>query len=187
MRSALGLVQTSGFVDSVTASDRALKAADIEILFVASAGGGSTTIGFGGETAAVDTALEAARGEGSDGLTTTILANPSEELRQLLGGALNGEVADGERAAPANGALGMLEGVGLESLTRAVDAVAKAADVNLAHFQLVGNGRTAICLWGEVAAVRTAIEAGQGPSGDARTAVLARPHPGAIRVMELYS
>ena len=57
-------------------------------------------------------------------------------------------------------ALGMIETIGLVPMIEAVDAMTKAADVNVLHWEKVGGGRVTAFVEGEVAAVKAAIDAG---------------------------
>ena len=57
-------------------------------------------------------------------------------------------------------AIGMLETEGLVPLVQGADAAVKAANVNLVEWRKVGRGYVSFVLEGEVAAVRSAIEAG---------------------------
>lgn len=183
MTQALGLVQTPGVLSAVVLTDQALKTASVELRQVASAGGGLTTIVLEGEIAAVRTAVESAEADAE--VSTTVLANPSEEVERLLG-EVGGDVGGSAAFGDGGRALGVIEVLGLEALTRAVDALAKAAGIEIASYQRVGGGLTAICVWGDVAAVRTAIDAADRAADLARSTVLAHPHPGIAPVMELY-
>lgn len=57
-------------------------------------------------------------------------------------------------------ALGMIETVGMVPMVEAVDAMTKAADVSVLHWEKVGAGRVTGFVEGEVAAVKAAIDAG---------------------------
>lgn len=57
-------------------------------------------------------------------------------------------------------ALGMIETVGLVALIEAVDAMTKSAEVTFLRWETVGSGRVAAFVEGEVAAVKSAIDAG---------------------------
>ena len=57
-------------------------------------------------------------------------------------------------------ALGMIETIGLVALIEAVDAMTKSADVTFLRWETAGSGRVAAFVEGEVAAVKSAIDAG---------------------------
>jgi ethanolamine utilization protein EutM len=60
----------------------------------------------------------------------------------------------------ANDALGMIETRGLSTLLEAADAAMKAANVNMIGWEKVGSGLVTAFFRGDVAAVKSAIEAG---------------------------
>ena len=80
-------------------------------------------------------------------------------------------------------AIGLLETRGLVALVEGVDAMLKAANVELAGpMTQVGNALVTACVVGDVAAVRAAVDAGaqavKAMGGDiASVHVIARPHP----------
>jgi len=57
-------------------------------------------------------------------------------------------------------ALGMIETIGLVALIEAVDAMTKSAEVTFLRWETAGSGRVAAFVEGEVAAVKSAIDAG---------------------------
>ncbi|MEC7841920.1 MAG: BMC domain-containing protein, partial [Candidatus Latescibacterota bacterium] len=77
-------------------------------------------------------------------------------------------------------ALGMLETVGLTGIVEGGDAMSKAARVELLGWDKVGAGLVTVFCRGDVAAVKSAVEAGaQAASkvGEVQTVnVIARPH-----------
>lgn len=60
----------------------------------------------------------------------------------------------------ANDALGMIEARGLSTLLEACDAALKAANVEMIGWEKVGSGLVTAFFRGDVAAVKSAIEAG---------------------------
>ena len=77
-------------------------------------------------------------------------------------------------------ALGFIETRGFVAATVAADSALKAAHVSLVSRKLPGSGLVAIIVNGDVAAVKSAVEAGAGsaaPVGEVVSAqVIARPH-----------
>jgi microcompartment protein CcmL/EutN len=58
-------------------------------------------------------------------------------------------------------AIGMIETRGLTAAVEALDAMAKAANVQLTSFKKVGSGLVTVIIEGDVAAVSSAIEVGR--------------------------
>jgi len=61
--------------------------------------------------------------------------------------------------------IGMLETEGMVPLIQGADAAVKAANVDLVEWRKVGSGYVSFVIEGEVAAVRSAIEAGSEAAG----------------------
>lgn len=57
-------------------------------------------------------------------------------------------------------ALGFIETYGLVSVLEAADAMCKAADVELVGYENVASGLISVVIRGDVAAVKSAVEAG---------------------------
>ena len=80
-------------------------------------------------------------------------------------------------------AIGILETKGLVALVKGVDAMLKAADVSLlAQYKDVGSSYVSATVSGDVASVKSAVEAGANAAGEIGTVVsvhvIARPHEG---------
>ncbi len=80
-------------------------------------------------------------------------------------------------------AIGVLETKGLVALVKGVDAMLKAADVSLvAQYKDVGSAYVSATIEGDVASVKSAVEAGANAAGEIGTVysvhVIARPHDG---------
>lgn len=80
-----------------------------------------------------------------------------------------------------NGAIGLIETKGLVGGVEASDAMVKAADVIMISKAYVGSGIVTVICQGEVAAVKSAVEAGtvaaKRVSEVLATHVIPRPHP----------
>jgi ethanolamine utilization protein EutM len=78
-------------------------------------------------------------------------------------------------------ALGMIETRGLVALIEAMDAMAKAAHVELVGWHQIGGGLVTGLVRGDVAAVRAAVDAGSAAAGKVGEVVavhvIPRPHP----------
>ncbi|HKT74068.1 MAG TPA: BMC domain-containing protein [Steroidobacteraceae bacterium] len=85
-------------------------------------------------------------------------------------------------------ALGFVETVGLVAATQAADAMVKAANVELVTRQQPGGGLIAICVRGDVGAVKAAVDAGAAAAaavGKVVSAhVIARPHEDIAGILE---
>ena len=79
-------------------------------------------------------------------------------------------------------ALGMVETLGLVTMTVAADAAVKAANVEIMDYEPAGSGRSCLLLRGDVAAVQAAVDAAvqaaQAVGQVIATHVIPRPHEG---------
>jgi len=82
--------------------------------------------------------------------------------------------------AKVNEALGMIETKGFIALVEATDAMLKAANVQLIGWDKVGSGLVSAFVTGDVAAVKSATDAGAAAAGrigeDVSVQVIPRPH-----------
>jgi microcompartment protein CcmL/EutN len=75
--------------------------------------------------------------------------------------------------------LGILETRGYTALVEAIDAMLKAADVEIINYEKVGGGLVSVCISGDVGAVRVALESGElaaSKSGEAKAALIPNPN-----------
>jgi ethanolamine utilization protein EutM len=86
------------------------------------------------------------------------------------------------------GALGLVETLGLVAATEAADAMVKAANVRLVTKQQPGGGLIAILVRGEVGAVKAAVDAGAAAArrvGKVVSAhIIPRPHEDVEEILE---
>ena len=78
----------------------------------------------------------------------------------------------------AQASLGLIETRGFVALIEAADAILKAANVRVVKYEKVGGGWLAICVMGDVGAVKVAVEAGMAAAervGEAKSSVIANP------------
>jgi len=84
-------------------------------------------------------------------------------------------------------ALGMIETKGLVAMIEAADAMVKAADVTLIGWEKIGNGYVTVVARGEVAAVKSATDAGADAArrvGEVVSVhVIPRPYSGVDQVI----
>jgi microcompartment protein CcmL/EutN len=156
---SLGFVEVIGFVPAIEAADTMAKASDVVIVAREGIGGGLVTIIVKGDVGAVKAAVEAGAGrprERGQLFAAHVIARPSERLLELLRpGETSGEERRGE-------SLGLIEVKGLVPALEAADTALKAANVRLVSKNNVGMGLISVTLSGEVAAVKSALDAAAG-------------------------
>lgn len=84
---ALGLIETRGMIPAVEAADVALKAANVSLRGVRTAGSGLISVHFTGDVAAVRTATEAgaaAAAKLGELVSVEVLSRPHDELDKLI-------------------------------------------------------------------------------------------------------
>ena len=94
-----------------------------------------------------------------------------------------------------NGALGLIETIGLAAAATALDAATDTADVKLVGYEkVIGAGKSVsvtINLAGEVAAVQAAVEAGVVAAERVGTVlsskIIPRPHKDVEKLIEMFS
>ncbi len=154
---ALGIVETTGYVGSVAASDQMVKEADVDVV--------SLTIGSGGRVAAlVDGRLDevaAAVRRGADAAAETAELN-GEIVISGPDGAVLAAFAHPAQITPgrprAAEAMGLVETRTTIGLVKALDEMLKNADVSYEGRYKVGYFLTACIVRGETGAVETALD-----------------------------
>jgi ethanolamine utilization protein EutM len=85
--------------------------------------------------------------------------------------------------------LGFVEVIGFVPAMEAADAISKAANVVLVGKQGIGGGMVTVVCKGDVAAVKTAVDAGAAAAKRVgqlvAVHVIARPNPGITKLMKL--
>ncbi|MDR2458236.1 MAG: BMC domain-containing protein [Clostridiales Family XIII bacterium] len=90
-------------------------------------------------------------------------------------------------------ALGLIETFGLVFVLEAADAMVKAAEVELVGYENTASGYISILVGGDVAACKTAVEAGVKAVNDMEngnlysSVVIPRPHPNLWKICSRYS
>lgn len=176
---SIGLIELSSVAAGFAVADTMLKAGNVRLLLSRSICSGKYMVLIGGDTAAVEAAVEsgatAANGCLIDSFT---IANLHPDVFIALG-----------RTTPAepNGALGILESFNVATLIQAADAAAKAAAVTLLEVRLaMALGGKAFCtMTGDVGSVQSAVAAGRRVIAAAgvlvNAVVISRPHPDVYR------
>lgn len=176
---SVGLIELSSVAAGFAVADTMLKAGNVHLILSRSICSGKYMVLIGGETAAVQSAVQAGAVAANGCLIDSIvLANIHPDVITALGRA---------QVPPPNGALGILESFNVATLIEAADAVAKAANVTLLEVRLaMALGGKAFCtLTGDVGSVQAAVAAGRQVIADAgvlvNAVVLSRPHPDVYR------
>lgn len=178
-QSSIGLIELSSVASGFLVADTMLKAGNVELLLSRSICSGKYMVLIGGETAAVQSAVEAGA-EVADGclIDSFAIANVHQEVFSALG--------RGQPTEP-TGALGVLESFNVATLIQAADAAAKAANVTLLELRLAMalGGKAFVTLTGDVGSVQSAVAAGRQVLTNAgvlvNAVVLSRPHPDVYR------
>ena len=87
MSTALGMIETKGYVGSVEASDAMTKAADVELVKQVQIGGGYLTVLVKGDVGSVKSAVDAgaeAAAQVGELLSAHVIARPHPELLKQL-------------------------------------------------------------------------------------------------------
>jgi microcompartment protein CcmL/EutN len=176
---SVGLIELSSVAAGFLVADTMLKAGNVRLLLSRSICSGKYMVLIGGDTAAVQSAVEAGAGAANGCLISHfVVPNIHPDVIVALG-----------RSQPVQptGALGILESFNVATLIEAADAAAKAASVTLLEIRLaMALGGKAFCtLTGDVGSVQSAIEAGRRLISEAgvlvNAVVISRPHPDVYR------
>lgn len=151
MNKAIGMVEYKTVSAGVTAADRMVKTARVDIIEAQTVCPGKYITVIAGELSAVDAAVDAARNHGGEHLIGSfVLGNPHEAIFPAIYGT---SVIDNISA------LGILETYDAASIIVAADIAAKTAIVELIELRIARGmcGKSYLMLTGEVAAVEAAI------------------------------
>ncbi len=151
---SIGIVELGSIASGMQAADIMLKTSNVELILSRTICSGKYITLIGGEVAAVNAAVNAAvETIGFGVIDNMIIPNVHREIFPALSGHTNVDMLE---------ALGIIESFSVSSLIEAADAAVKAASVKLIEVRLaMALGGKAFCtLTGEVAAVRSAVDAG---------------------------
>jgi carbon dioxide concentrating mechanism protein CcmO len=164
--SALGLVTTSSFPAIVGTADMMLKSAEVTLVGYEKTGNGQCTAIVRGNVADIRLAVEeGARTAEQFGqlVSKSVIPRPMPNLEAIfpIGSSL-AELAQQRRGYSrlSNKSIGLLETRGFPAMVGAADAMLKAADVQLAAYEKIGDGLCTAIVRGSVANVAVAIEVG---------------------------
>lgn len=151
---SIGIIELGSIAAGMQAADIMLKTSNVELILSRTICSGKYISLIGGEVAAVNASVVAAvETVGFGVIDYMIIPNVHKDVFPALSGHSNVEMLE---------ALGIIESFSVSSLIEAADAAVKAASVKLIEVRLaMALGGKAFCsLTGEVAAVRSAVDAG---------------------------
>lgn len=153
-RNSIGLVELSSIAAGFQVTDAMLKAAEVELILARTICSGKYMVMVRGETAAVQSSVDAGAEAGNFSVIDTfVIPNVHESIFPAIAGTTKVEMLE---------ALGILEAFSVASLIEGADAAVKAANVKLIELRLAMalGGKAFVTLTGEVAAVQSAVDAG---------------------------
>jgi len=156
---AIGLLEYNSIAAGIEATDEMMKAAQVDLLFAKVVCPGKFIGLVAGEVAAVKSSIDAGKKTGGMYVVDEfVLPNPHPEIIPAMNAATVIEQYQ---------ALGVIETFSVASTIVASDAAAKTGLVNLIEVRLaVGmGGKSFVTMTGEVASVRSAVEAGNAEAG----------------------
>lgn len=162
---ALGLVSTRSFPAIVGTADMMLKTAEVTLVGYEKIGSGYCTAIVRGNTANVRLAVKvgAETAQSFDQLISTlVIPRPLPNLEAVLpiGNRLKQLTQRNGYSSLSDQAIGLLETRGFPAMVGAADAMLKAADVQLASYEKIGDGLCTVIIRGSVSNVAVAVEAG---------------------------
>lgn len=162
---ALGLVSTRSFPAIVGTADMMLKSAGVTLVGYEKTGSGYCTAIVRGKTADVRLAVEAGADTAEQFgqlVSKLVIARPLPNLEVIFPiGSRFLELNEIQGYSKlSNLAVGLLETRGFPAMVGAADAMLKAADVQLASYETIGDGLCTAIIRGTVANVAVAVEAG---------------------------
>lgn len=164
--SALGLISTTSFPAIVGTADMMLKSAQVILVGYEKIGSGHCTAVVRGKIADVRLAVEeGAKTAQQFGqlVSKSVIARPMPNLEAVFPiGSHLVEIAQQQQGYSrlSNRSIGLLETRGFPAMVGAADAMLKSADVQLASYEIIGDGLCTAIVRGSVANVAVAIDAG---------------------------
>lgn len=153
MDKAIGMMEYKTVSAGITAADRMLKTAEVEILQAQTVCPGKYIILLGGRLSAITAAIEAGKaGFEEEVIDSFILGNPHKTIFEAIYGTA--DIREVE-------ALGIIETFSAASIVVAADTAAKTALVNLMEIRIARGmcGKSYVLLTGELAAVQASVDA----------------------------
>ncbi len=176
---AIGILETRGMASLMAATDAMLKAAEVQICGRHSIGSGWLTAVIVGQVADVEAAIRVGEVEASrtgELIGVRVVPRPDARATDAMPHAAG---LGAEQIQPR--AIGLLETQGLTPLVVGADAMLKAAQVELGGWAFIGGALCHAPIFGDVAAVQTALAVGRQAAERSGTvyATLVLPQPSA--------
>ena len=175
MSRAIGMIEFKTVSAGITAADRMVKTADVELLEAQTVCPGKYIALIAGDLSAVTSTVETAKNfEKGELISSFVLGNPDESIFPAIYGSSNIEGVE---------ALGILETYDAASIIVAADIAAKTADVKLIELRVAKGmcGKSYMLITGQVSDCQAAIDKAQQTVGDRGmfldSSVIARPDP----------
>lgn len=152
MKKALGMIEFKTVASGITATDRMLKTAEVDVLQANPVCPGKYLATICGELSSVKAAIDAAETAAPDMLIDKfVLGNPHESVPSAISGT--NDIKN-------RGAIGVIETFTAASAVVAADNAAKTAIVDLIEVRLAKGmcGKSYVILTGSVSAVSAAVE-----------------------------
>jgi microcompartment protein CcmL/EutN len=154
MKTSFGLIELTSIAAGYEVTDAMLKASDVALVISRSICSGKYMVLVQGNVADVEASVAAGIQAGNFSLVDSfVIPNVHEAIAPAIAGHNKVEALD---------ALGVIESFSVASLIEGADAAVKSANVKLIEIRLAMalGGKAFVTLTGNVAAVRSAVEAG---------------------------
>lgn len=151
MDKSIGLVEYKTTATGITAADKMVKSAEVEILEAKTVCPGKYIVLLCGKLSAVNAAIESGKADfGDKVIDSFVLGNPHESIFKAISGVSEYESLE---------SLGILETFSAASSIVAADIAAKTARVELLEIRLARGmcGKSYVIFTGELAAVEAAV------------------------------
>lgn len=156
---AIGMLETRGMASLMASTDAMLKAAEVQLCGRHGIGSGWLTAVIAGQVADVEAAIRVGEVEANrtgELIGTQVVPRPDARAMDAMPHATG---LGAEQVQPQ--AIGLLETQGLTPLVAGADAMLKAAQVELGGWAFIGGALCHAPIFGDVAAVQTALEVGR--------------------------
>jgi microcompartment protein CcmL/EutN len=150
---SIGLIELTSIAAGYEAGDAMLKASEVDLLLSRSICSGKYIVMVGGDVAAVRASVEAGKLAAQSMIVDSfVIPNVHKNVFPAISGTSQVEMLE---------ALGIVESFSVASLVEAADAAVKTARVQLIEIRLAMalGGKAFVSMTGEVAAVRSAVDA----------------------------
>src|ERR1700686_287126 len=153
-KDSIGLIELTSIASGFLVCDTMLKAADVSVVLSRSICSGKYMVMVRGDVAAVQAAVSAGSSASRFSVIDSfVIPNLHEAVFPAISGATKVEALE---------ALGIVESFSVASLIEGADAAVKTANVQLIEIRLAMalGGKAFVTMTGDVAAVRSAVDAG---------------------------